>query len=326
MSKVAKSYRELCRNVGRLPLDNKSLSILRQKVRDEFRSGKDVHRFAGVNPKPFHSFLSLMNDILMFRKYKRVADLLDVIYKPNHNLPEWITEFCSYKYSMWKDTWPQIHLLNEFGNEKSKTIYKEQLKAMEPKTEFLLMEELNLTLPKNETILTPLLMLSEESDKKTDLLGRVQKLHSFIFENADILLDLKVLPLEVYYEPTRLGLPLSVAARENKLKKKLNYIKTLVRSFRPLEEESIIHLINVSSANDMGFETSINPNFYRFMLRHNKGKLENTSPFEKKYVWQKTLIPDARNIRSYYKQYAMKQFYIDNAGDYRVSPAKNYYD
>lgn len=326
MSKVVHAYRELYRKVGRLPLDNRSLNILRQNVRHEFCCGKDVHKHAGLNPKLFLSFLSLLDDILIYRKYKRMADLLDLIYKPNRKIPDWVTQFCSYKYSTWKDTWPQVHLLNEFGNEKSKALYREQLRELEPRMDFLLMKELNITLPEGESVLTPLPRSSSQSDGKAEVLARAQRLHGFVLENVDVLLDLKILPFEVHYEPTRLGLPLSVAARETKLKEKVNYAKGLVRSFRPVEEEDLKHLIRVASGTEIDADTSINAEFHRFMIRHSKSELDNVSPFEKKYVWQKRLIPDERNIRFYYKQYVLKQFYIDGAGDYRTSPAKNFYD
>lgn len=326
MSKVVQSYRDLYRKIGRLPLDTRSLNLLKQNVLSEFRTGKAVHKHAGVDSKRVQAFLSLLDDILLYRKYKRMADLLDYIYKSSRPTPNWITKFCSHKYSTWKDTWPQVHLLYEFGTEKSKALYREQLASLETVSEFLLLKALNLVLPKNEPVLTPLSSLHVDLDDKASLLSRVQKLHAFVHQNAVVLLELKIHPLEVHYEPTRLGLPLSVASRENKLKEKINYIKGFLQSFRPLEEEDLKYLVLVTSTKATSAETSINNNFFRFMLRLIRNPPTEVSPFEKKYVWEKQLIPNERNIRFYYKQYVMKQFYVDEAGSYRMNPAKNFYE
>lgn len=326
MSKVLQAYRDLYRRIGRLPLDTKSLSTLKKNVRKEFCNGKKVHRHAGLDSKRFQSFIGLLDDILIYRKYKRLADILDIIYKPKELLPDWAKEFCSSKYSTWKGLWPQVHLIHEFGSEKSKRLYDEQLQELAPNDSFLLVKELGLVVPEKELLLIPLPLSSPGLDTRVHVLKMVLKFHNFIDQNADKLLDLKVLPLEVYYEPNRMGLPLSVAARENKLKQKINYVKSLIRQFRPFVEKDLKHLSRFASLELSDCEIAFNKNFEKFMRRQNRHDSKKVSPFVKNYVWQKKLIPDERNIRFHYKKYLMKQFYVDEAGTYQTNPAKNFYD
>ncbi|KAF7584606.1 hypothetical protein FOB63_000678 [Clavispora lusitaniae] len=324
MSKIIQAYRELYRKIGRLPLDVKSISLFKQSLRHEFSSKRSFHKYAGVDPKKYTSIVSLLDDILVYRKYKRIPELLDGIYKRKIPSPSWATEFFSTKYSAWKPFWPHVHLIYEFGNEKSISVYRKELSRMEPENSFSLMKELALSLPKNDIPLTPLPRRTSSSRPMAELLKKVQEFHAFISKHANILSDVKIYPLEIHFEPSRLGLPLSIAAREKKLRDKVSYAKHLLRTYKPLDKEDLDHLICIATAKDTDQHHTINDNFRRYMLRVSKSRA--VSPYEKKYVWQKRLIPNERNIRFYYRQYVMGQFYVDNAGNYQMSPAKNFYD
>lgn len=305
-----------------MPLDIRSLRFLQLSVREAFRSAKLVSTYSIVDRKEYDRLSTIVDDILDKNKYRELSTLLDFIYKGRGQLEPWKAQFAKIRYNRWKSIWPQVHLLREFGKPKHIAAYDRELRRMDRSESFSVLEELELVVPDDQPPLQPLRCSAAESGLD-DLLKEVKKFHQFLKKNAKTLMDVTLRPLEVTYEPSRVGLPLSVAAREKKLRSKITYIKSLCMEFRPLQQETVDHLILVAT-DQPGSELVINPNFYRYSRRC-RLKLEKPSPFERKYLLQKQLIPDSRNIRFHYRTYVTRQFSITN-GDYTMSPMQNFYD
>lgn len=309
-------YRKLARRVARLPLDTASIGVLRKRMRFVFQTGKVVPH-AVVDRRRFDAALSTMDNILVGEKYKEFGSLLDLVYK--ESVPRWAREFQHTKYNEFKHIWPQVHLIEEFGRPASVARYFREYKKLQPVELFLLMHELGLQ-PEFE----PLLPISHERPQSNLalLLEKATAFHKFVAANSSVLLLVKVLPLEVTYEPNRYGLPLSVESREHRLKTKVNYVKSLLSDFRPVPRDDLDHLIAVATERS---EVGFNRNFWRYMVRKHNREEGRVSLFEKKYVRHKTLIPDARNIRFYYREYVVRQFSVVD-GQYTMSPMTNFYE
>lgn len=315
-------YKSITRRICRLPLDIKSLNLLQLSVRDAFRTHKPAPTYSIVNRKDYDRLSNIIDDILKKNKYRELPTLLDFIYKDRSQLERWKAEFVTIRYNRWKSTWPQIHLIREFGKSKHISAYDRELRQMDGSDFFSILKELNLLVPEDLPPISPI--CCDSSEPRLDgIFKEIEKFHQFLKKNSNLIMTVKLLPLEVTYEPSRVGLPLSVAAREKKLRSKITYMKQLCREFRPLPQEVLDHLILVAT-DQLGPELTINPNFYRYSKRIHE-KLPKPSPLERKYLLQKQLIPDSRNIRFHYRSYVTRQFSISN-GNYTMSPMKNFYD
>lgn len=302
----------------RLPLDVQSLLLLKAKVKDEFVNSKRAPTHSVVDLKKYRKLSAVLGDILDLEKFKQVGTLLDFIYKDNQPVELWMRVLQQTKYSALKAVWPQVHLLPEFGLEKHIKLYNKELQKLMPVSEFLLMKELDLKLPKSVVPLTP---LSHSAPDKVDLeevVRQAKAFHEFLDANFSRLLDLKIQPFDVRYEPSKFGLPLSVASREYRLRTHITYFKSLLQTFRPLHKEDLDHLIAVATG-----QGELNPGFAKYMLR--KRQNETVSPYEKKYLRQKQLIPNERNVRFLYREYVVVQFFHEK-GSFHMSPMVNIYD
>lgn len=315
-------YRKLYRRIVRLPLDCTSLQILIGKVRHEFTLAKNVPTNSVVDRKAYDKFSTLLDDLLIEEKYRQLGRLLDLVYL--QPVEPWVVDFQNTKYNAFKSTWPQVHLLREFGGEKHIALYEKELLRLEPeKEDFLIMKELGLKLGL-EKPLTPIRKIRFNRDL-TPLVKHAKELYDFAKANATRLFDLKVKPFEVCYEPNKFGLPSSIASREYRLRTTITYVKELLASLRPIKESDLRHLIAVATYTGPDNEIySLNPRFARYMER--KRETESVSPYVKKYLRQKQLIPNDRNLRSYYREYVLRKFYKNGNGKLCMSPMVNYYD
>lgn len=315
-------YRSITRRICRLPLDVKSIETLQLTVKQSFRSAKSVSSYSIVHRKQYDRLSTIVDDILERNKYRELDTLLDFIYKDKGDLEPWKARFANIRYNRWKSIWPQIHLLREFGKPKHISAYDKELSRMDGVGEFSILKELNLAVPPDLAPLEPLKKHSSGSDLNA-LFAQVQDFHKFLKKNSKALMTVTLKPLEVTYEPSRIGLPLSVAAREKKLRSKITYIKSLCQEFRPLKDGSLQHLILVAT-DEPGPQNVINPNFHRHAKRVRE-RVEKASPLERKYLLQKQLIPNDRNIRFLYRGYVTKKFTIRD-GRYTMNPMQNFYD
>lgn len=319
MSSPISYYRSLYRRLGRLPLDTRSLGILKESVKLQFRTAKPIKTHSLVDRKSYDQLSTIADDILLRKQYRELATLLDYIHKQKWQSERWKQDFVHTKYSQWIPIWPQVHLLREFGTPKHIDAYDKELASMDPPQTFSVLKELDLSVSSHLKPLEPLHIEKGHSNLQY-LLENLTKFHIFLQKHTKALMDVKLMPIEVVYEPSRKGLPLSVAAREKIFRSKITYMKTLCQEFRPLRPGSMDHLVLVATGSSGDFP--INPVFFRYMKRTSL----LVSPFERKYLVQKQLIPNDRNIRFQYRSYVVRQFSIDEVGAYKPCPMQNFYD
>lgn len=315
---AAKYYRTLFRKIIRLPLDRTTLERLRTNARSQFLNARNTPTYSVLDRKSYDKCIAIMDEVLE-RKYKSLRQLLDLVYKPKDMQEPWVREFQHIKYTALKKVWPQVHLIDEFGDGKSIALYHQQLKRLQLDSEFSIMHELGMDEPAD--VLVPLLGPPRMGrEKLQQFKDKYTKFHSFISRNASRLLGLKIRPMEVLYEPNRYGLPESVTIRESKLKHKINYAKKLLEDFRAIREPDLRRLIQFIESDE-----GINPKFYRSSIRQKCLEDGTISPLVRKHVRQKSLVPNERNIKFYYRQYVETQFYVSPTNEYELSPKKNFY-
>lgn len=317
-------YRHLFRRVNRLPLDPYSISYLRLKIRHRFQDNKIVPTKHILDRKKYDHAIRVMDSILVRNKLLSFDTLLDLVYKFDEPTPSWLSEFRHTKYNSFKRVWPQIHLIDEFGNPSHRKAYHAELKKQEPVLEFLIMKELRL---KDDQEFEPLLPIGHDksiSNRTNAIFDKLFDFYKFLDQNSGKLVkDVKLQRFEIFFKPNAYGYPISVEEREKTMRKKINYMKWLVNTFIPLNPESLQHIMSFIH-NEL---VEVNPNYFRYMIRKLEKEMtdQSVSYYEKKYVRDKQLIPDARLIRYYYRGYAIRQFSRDENGTYTVSPINSIY-
>lgn len=321
---VVSYYRQLFRRVNRLPLDTYSINRLRLKIRHHFNDTKIVPTKHPLDRKKYNHAIQVMDSILIENKLLSFDKLLDLVYKFDEPSPSWITAFHHTKYNSFKYVWPQIHLIDEFADPVHQRAYHVELKRQEPLVEFLIMKEMRL---KDDKEYDPLLPMRHEK-RNYNLVDTIfEQLHDFYkFLNqfsSKLVKDVKLQRFEIFYKPNAYGYPISVEEREKTMKKKINYVKGLVKSYVPLSPNSLQHIV-MFIHNEL---LEVNSNYFRYMVRklEREAKNQSVSYYERKYVRDKQLIPDARLIRFYYREYAIRQFCRDEKGAYTLSPITSIY-
>ncbi|GEQ71854.1 hypothetical protein JCM33374_g5540 [Metschnikowia sp. JCM 33374] len=262
-------YKNLYRRVARLPLDHRSLEITRQKLRSHFTNSKNVPTYSVVNRKLYDRVVSVLDGILIDEQYKKFDKLLDLIYLDLEPRAEWVDQFYHTRYGAFKTSWPQVHLIDEFGDAKSRRNYHEVLARMQPTTDFSFVKAMKIPRDAEFGNLKPL-QHSPKSEpgvfSPSELFGQVRIFHSFLNSQAKVLSDTQIHMLDVCYKPNRYGLPPSIATMEAELKLKVNYAKLLLEKFRPIGKENLMYLIEFVTSKDQS-GPKINPGFFRYMLR-----------------------------------------------------------
>ncbi|OBA20192.1 hypothetical protein METBIDRAFT_43330 [Metschnikowia bicuspidata var. bicuspidata NRRL YB-4993] len=320
-------YKGLCRRVARLPLDHHSLEVARRTLKAQFTQSKSVPTYSVVDRKLYDRVISVLDDILIYEKYKDFDKLLNLVYRDLKPRPLWVEKFHHTRYGAFKKVWPQVHLMDEFGDSNRCKEYHDALAKMQPATEFLFLEAMQIPVNADLGSLS-LLGRATSTDKvpqESELLKKLIVFHQFLKTHANALLDTQIHMLDVCYKPNRYGLPPSVAAMEAELKKKVNYAKHLLDSFKPIEKEDLLYLIEFTTSKREPLP-EFNPNFFRYMLRKRAKEKNELSPAIQKYVRHKQLIPNERNLLHNYRQYVVRQFYVDEKGEYTISPMTNIYD
>lgn len=318
-------YRQLYRRVNRLPLDNSSINYLRLKIRSRFNDTKIVPTKHILDRNKYDHAIKVMDSILQKNKLLSFDELLDLVYKFDEPTPSWINDLYHTKYNSFKRLWPQVHLIDEFGDPNHRKAYYIELKKQEPLTEFLIMEELGL---QDQPGFHPLIPIRQEkalSNLVNTIFNKLYEFYRFLDQHSGTLVkDVKLQRFEIFYKPNAYGYPISVEEREKTMRKKINYMKGLVSTYTPLRHECLQRLV-LFTQNEL---LQVNPNYYRYMIRkiENEIKEQSVSFYERKYVRDKQLIPDARLIRFYYKGYAIRQFSRGEDGNYSVSPIKSIYN
>lgn len=318
-------YRQLYRRLVRLPLDLYSLNLLRLKIRFRFQHSKSISTKFILHKKQYDHAITVMDSILVKERYLDFGSLLDLVYKFNEPHSKWIKGFLHTKYMAFKPVWPQIHLIEEFGDECHIKKYHNELRRAEPCTDFLLMKELNLA---EDADFKPLLPIKHEVavDSNINVFhDEMLQFYKFLSSNFTRLLSgLKLQRFEVFYGPNPYGYPQSVNARENILKAKINYMKSLITTYVPMKEADLKRLIKFIHDD----QDTINPAYYKYMIlkRKKENRNDSVSFLEKKYGRHKLLIPDERMITFYYRQYIVQQFYRGSDNSYSMSSMRYIYD
>lgn len=318
MTSTLRYYKELYKNINRLPLDQKSLELAKKKIKKTFRDGKQLPNCPIDDPKRWRKAIDITSSLLQ-GDYKELPNVLDLIYKDSTPQGPWIHQFLETKYSAFKDVWPQVHLLHEFGKEKHINSYNQEL-SKQTVGEFSLMKEMNLKLQPDEIPLQPL-RKAEAGSSLNDLISKMKAFHTFVSRHSDTLLSGRPKPFEIIYEPTRFGLPKSVAARERDIKFKVNYMKEILKQVQPIPKDLAQHLCKVATSTSSELDIVLNSNFFRYMSRTHASR-NDVSPFERKYLRQKQLVPNERNIRFCIKDWAAKQVYEDENGTLKLNSIK----
>lgn len=315
-------YKALYRKINRLPIDLRSLRTAKCIARDAFRAGRVVPNSPIEDPKRYRKVSQLADSVLNGDFYL-LSQLLDLIYKDPLPQKPWISQFLQTKYSAFKPVWPVVHLLHQFGKDKHKNFYdRELLKSTPESQEFLVMKEMNLSLSLDDIPIKPIQKV-HHNQSIDNLVKQMQGFYKFVCRHPDVLLDHKAKSFEIVLEPTRFGLPKSVAARERDYRTKVAYMKQLLQQVRPMQREDLIHLCATASGRLETPETTINQNYFRYSSRQH-ANINSRSPFEKKFLNQKQLVANDRHIRFYYRDYVTKQFYETADGVYQISEARFY--
>lgn len=321
MTTTLSYYKKIYRCINRLPIDLKSLKVAKDKVKNAFKT-KHSSNSALADPKQYKDSIRLMTSLLN-GDYKSFPETLDLIYKKGEPFDDWARDFLHTKYSSFKSSWPQVHLLEEFGMKYHIDHYNKELQELKPEDmEFLLMKEMKLSLLLHEKPIQPLRHHHHKSSVQS-LVKEAEKFYKFILANSNALLNGRSKPFEVIYEPTRFGLPKSAAAREHDLRTKVTHVKNIIRQLRPLSREQLTHLAEVASGKIEEERVRINPSFFRYASRQHNA-INDVSPFERIYLRQKQLVPNERNIRYFYRDYVTKQFYKDEDGTLKMGPMRFY--
>lgn len=330
---IIRNYRNLYRRLVKLPLDEASLGHLRLKIRSRFESNQDqnqdISRKHILNRKQYEHAIHVMDSILVKNKFLSFGSLLDLVYVFDEPQPQWVSDFHHTKYSAFKPVWPQIHLIDEFGSKNHIRLYYHELEKLEPILNFLIMKEMSL---EDDPELPPLEPIkhnfSSDVSNQSSLLvlyNNINGFYKFLNQHSSkILKDIKIKKFEVFYKPNPYGYPLSVETREIILRKKINYMKKILRTHVPI---SLIGLLNIISFIKDESKV-INPNYYRHMVRKRENDAINgtISYYEKKFVMDKQLIPDERLFRFYYRKYAVGQFSRNDNNTYIMSPMSSIYE
>lgn len=291
-------------------------------MRKEFKDSLHNHSYSVENRTRYDRLLHLCTDLVQHNKYKEFGKLLDIIYKAQDSQP-WMADFRQTRYLRFRHNWPQVHLIREFGSTSDIKRYEEQLKRSTPLEDFSISRALGVTCEPGFEPISISRGQPSQSGKIEELIAQARKFHGFLSKNASVLLDVKIAPLEVIYEPSKYGLPLSVADRERKLRVLINTMKRLIEKHQPVDSSHLNHLISVARGREVSSLTQINPRFFAAKIKQKSNA--DVLPYARKFLQQKTLVPTDRNIRFLYREFVVRQFIVDK-NEYRLTPMLNFYE
>ncbi|CAH6722996.1 putative genetic interactor of prohibitin 5, mitochondrial [[Candida] jaroonii] len=273
--------------IRRLPIDGVTLQKLKDHVKKEFKKPQ-------VDSRKLRRAHRIMDDIIDNENWSAIAEVLDYVYKtvegkktyPQHYRMIEIIKGMNYDDARWI---PQTHLLKELKiNDKLHNAFDNDL-AM-PRH----------VLEVDENADTIELLPLKSKSPKNNLLPQLMKFYEFLGKSS--VTHLKLPPFNVVYPPNRFGKPMHIIDRDKILNTKLKYIKTILQ-YRPISEYSLQELNKV-----LDYQIPINEYFFKYMVRKDR------------IIGKKKLIPTDKNIVKIYRQYLMKQFYIQNG--YKMNVVK----
>lgn len=322
--RILRYYRSICQRVRRLPVDGFTLTLLQQKVKQEFLVTSSKSSYSTVNAKRYNQCLEAFDSFLVDENFEALDAILDYTFKDRVINKRWAHEFLHEDCMSFKDVWPQVHLIREFADTAAVEEYDEQLRKMSANTDFSLMEYLNLSEDRTLDLLRPNSINNGHRQKLQSIVEELRKFHSFLTKHQAVLLKQKVPHFEVVYEPNKFGLPKGHIELQKAYRTKVNGMKQLLRKFRPMEKEHIDHLIAFCHSQPGTTKYMVNPNFFKYMGAKHLEERNTISPLVRTYLRKRLLVPNDKAIRDYMKEYAKKQFFIESE-NYVLSPLRFFY-
>ncbi|ODV81552.1 uncharacterized protein CANTADRAFT_3646 [Suhomyces tanzawaensis NRRL Y-17324] len=320
--RVLESYKQLCRQANRLPLDRGTISRFLALVKLEFRTGSPLKSSQiPVSRKKYNLLSQQLDSILIEEKYDEVQDLLDVIYK-REPPPSWLREFNELNYTQMKGIWPQVHLIRELTKDAEVISKYNKSLELEKNEDFSMMRHFSLTSAKEGLSLVR--SYSQSPDLKP-MMKSVSSLYNLLLDNQSKLSRSKIQSLEVVYPTNRFALPISPHKRDRMLRDKIASVRNLLHQYKPIPKHDLQRLIDVSLGKE-GAQYEINPNFYKYMIKKHRIEKQEMNIAVLRKLRQKHLVPNENNIRKWFRAYVVKQFYLDDDGQHKMSWMQNYYD
>jgi len=317
------SYKSIIRRVRRLPLSYTQLHDLLALMKSLYPTSKSKN------------YIQLLDNILVNEKFDDITHILDLLYKESS--PQWLKEFKHTNYLSLKSGWPQVHLINELTKDPS-VLKKYQLQLQEEQNEDISMVAHFCLSPGKREPIEPLVKYSTHTGRIDSIMNEAIRRYKFVFANQGLLSRSKIPVLEVIYPTNRLALPLHPAKRDRLLKEKVASVKHTLELYKPIAIEGLqeiyqlaIHKpLSESHHRDKSNNPSnkldsltINKNFFKYMEK--KRQHEIISSMVQKHLRPKKLIPTDHNIRKIFRNYTMKQYYLED-DTYKMSWMHNFYE
>lgn len=320
-AKVVETYKHIITKARRLPLDLRSLGLLKGVVKQQFQNKVRPHR-SGVDSRSVTKAVSVLDRILNDMDLESMEHVWDYLYKQQEQA--WIPQFTKTKYSVFREIWPQVHLMEEVApNLKQLREYQRYL-SKDLNEDFSVLKFMGINLSEPGLQMLPRRSSSQVEDL-SQMLHHVFQFHHFVATNRSKITHLKIQPFEVIYPTNKYAQPVHVSVRDRLLKKKVNYMKDLCKLYKPMAKGDLEHLINVATTADVtSFDLEINAAYFRYMERNRLSEVENKNPAVLQ-LRNKKLIPNENNIRKILRLYVMKQFYMED-GSYQMSWMQNFYE
>lgn len=305
------TFKQAITAIRRLPVDTVTLNRIVASVKTQVKQARNPQDL----PRLYRGWISLQRQVVEDERWQLIPTVLDRCYKPP---PKWYHQFHSVSPVQLKPFWPQVHLIDEFGTELALEKYhKAQSLLRSSDTSWLRQGPGEL----------PFTMLRKYGDGESlyrQLTDNAVKLIQFVLNNQLRLASKRNVKPEVVYPTDQYALPLSANVQNKMFVNRIREVKQVVKQFVPIDKRDLDWLITVASTPLESPLVAINPNFFRYMERKRAVEQEQLLP---KLRAQRTKwwIPTEHNIRKHYRRYVTRQFYIDDAGNYRLSPMENYF-
>lgn len=276
------SYKLLQRQLRRLPLPRGMILDGSRVLKQQYLLGKAKR------------FEHLLHQILDQEQYKKISEVLDAIYKVDK--PQWYKEFENIPYMKVKGHWPTVHLIDSLtDNEDPKKTYYNKLPQP-----FSVTQALNIN---TESLREPLPLIkryAEQINPVVDIIKEVRKVYAFIMSQR--IFDVTKHPFEVFYYPSKLGIPEHPVGLDSLLRKKVSQVKRVLETFQPIQKSQLEKLMNARG--------SINS---RFFLHFQRKRSKQTTSFQVKKLIIKEKILSEEQLQDIIQKYLRQQYYLENA-------------
>lgn len=314
-----RSYKHLITKIRRLPLDGKSLTLLKTQVKKQYLPCGGRHRRA--NSSTTAKAHAVFDGILIERDLQKLTKIWDFLYK-SKNEP-WVTAFLNTPYTEFREAWPQVHLIDEVSPKLNKCNAYHKAIEQEKEKPFSLTTFMGFS---DQTTTFEMLPRSDPPSTMEIVMKKINNFYAFMKMHESKLTHLKLPNLTLVLPTNKFAEPLRVSRREELLRKKVTYVKEICKSYRPIGQADLNHLIYVATlVNQDDDSVRINRGFFKYMERKHRQDLKHTSPAILNNLMSKKLVPNRNNIQKIARAYVQKQFYVDQE-KYNMSWMQNFYE